>query len=162
MTTQPNTKEMADYFKLGLRLGLLDQSPVIIWADALIHAQEKPDISIIELSLSGGRSLNDTIACLGNIKGEANTDTAIKLTLAHLWREVKTGRMSLDAASVILYRLKDLATAQSDVIDKICTLDENLSLAEDGVYGSIEEALNEIRDYLKEQQGYEMFLPEEV
>src|SRR5215208_4083425 len=67
---KPNRKEIAEFLKMGLRVSAFDPSTVIQWADSIILLEDKPDNSIIEVSLSGAGGLDKTITSLNEIKGE--------------------------------------------------------------------------------------------
>ena len=56
----PVEKEVAEFFRLGLRLWLFDTLPVIKWADSMIQQEDRPDICIIDVSRAGSRGINET------------------------------------------------------------------------------------------------------
>jgi hypothetical protein len=159
---KPNIKEIAEFFRLGLRIGIFAPSTVIQWADSIIMAENKPDISIIEVSLSGAGGLNKTIDSLNEIKGEIRSDYPAKLMLAYCWKKLRTKDWTEDFFSGLLYSLKNASEVSEDVEIALMNLDENLSLAEDGVYGTVKEAMNDIMKFLESFEEYERHLPNEV
>jgi hypothetical protein len=158
----PTRKEVAEFFRLGLRLGLFDTSPIIKWADSIIEQEDKPDISIIDVSLAGSRGINETITCLGEIKGHLREDVPVELLLAYFRRKLVSGQLNIDSVAAMFYSLAKMPEVTGDVAGALHVLDENLSMAEDGLCGSVEEALDDIKCFLEEHGEYEQYLPQEV
>jgi hypothetical protein len=162
MIEPPNKKEIAEFLRLGLRVRAFDYSAAIQWADSVLLMEEKPDIQIVEVSLSGAGGLDKTITCLKEVKGVARQDLAAKLLLAYCWKKIREKEWTDDYCSVLLCSLKRSGEASQGLEIALINLDENLSLAEDGVYGSVEDALKDIREFLKSFEQYVEWLPAQV
>ena len=160
--SDPTSKEVAEFFKLSLRLGLLDTFPVVKWADSIIERESKPDIAIIDVSLSGSRGINETITCLGEVKGELRENVPVELLLAFYRKKLHSGQLSTDEVAASLYGLAQMSEVPDDLRGAFYVLEDNLVLAEEGVCGSVEEALDDIKCFLEEHCEYEPYLPAEL
>ena len=155
-------KEISEFLRLGLRLGAFDTAPIIKWADSIIEQEDTPEISIIDVSLAGGRGVNETITCLGEIKGNVRENIPVELVLAYYRRKLVSRQLTTDEVAAMLYTLSKITEVKGDLSGALNVLDENLSMAEDGVCGSVEEALDDLKNFLEEHCEYEHCLPQEV
>jgi hypothetical protein len=163
MIEAPNKKEIGEFLRLGLSLGAFDYSAAIQWADSVLLMEDTPDIQIVEVSLSGGGGLDRTISCLGDIRGAARRDMAAKLLLAYCGRKIRTKEWTDDRFSGLwLGIIKLSGEISQDLECALMKLDEDLWLAEEGVCGTVEEAIKAIREFLNSFEEYEQWLPAQV
>lgn len=161
MIEKPNIKEIAEFFRIGLRVGLSIPSNIVRWADAIILAEDKPDISIIEVSLAGGRQ-NKMIDALRDVKGEIRPDYLIKLMLAYCLKHLKAKQGDADSFTGLLYRLKCASDVSEDMDYTLTWLDDELYLAREQILGTVEQSMDEIISFLKSFEEYEQYLPDEI
>ena len=73
-----NMKEQAEFYRVGLLLGLFKISDVIAWCDSVIMAEAAPDLAIIEASMSGGKGVDAVVSALSEMKGEFDSRSVKK------------------------------------------------------------------------------------
>lgn len=81
---QPNLKQYADYFSMGLELGVCSHAEVISWVDHLIGHSEKIEDWMIDLSTSQGGNILDVLHILRGVSGMGDLNISFKLLLAKL------------------------------------------------------------------------------
>lgn len=155
-----NNKDIAEFLRLGLCLGLFKLQSAVQWADSRIAEEDKPSMGIISVSLAGTRS--ELIDSLSNVEGSVRPEFPVKLLLAYCWRQLSNGQLSSDYLSGVLFRLKRMPEVHSEIRNTLYVLDEDLSRAEDGVGGSVEAAMQNIEVYLSKFQEYVQLLPTQV
>jgi len=158
----PNKKEIAEFFRLGLRVGALDYSAAVRWADSVLLIEQKPDIQIVEVSLSGAGGVDKTITCLQEIRGVASQDMAARLLLAFCWRKIRTKQWPDERFACLLNSIRLSGEISEDLEHTLMNLDEDLWLAEEGVCGTVEEAMKAIREFSRSFEEYEKWLPPQV
>ncbi len=143
---QPTWRNYADYFSMGLLLGLFTQAEVVCWADSLIEGSDRPEEWIIELSTSENRHPLDVIHLLDAVPGARNLDVSFKLLVAKLATLYPT---ILPKHSQLLGKLYQLTHDEisDDLKSYIYLIDCDLDFVEEG-YG----------DWSVIQADYEEFL----
>jgi hypothetical protein len=84
MLMQPSLKHYADYFSMGLAIGLCSHAETIAWADQLIKQEDHPEDWMIELSTSAGKHLLDVIHLLDSVSGKRDMEISLRLLIAKL------------------------------------------------------------------------------
>ena len=77
-------------------------------------------------------------------------------------KKLRTKEWTEDFFSGFLYSLKNASEVSEDTEIVLRNLDEELSLAEDGVYGTVKQVMSKIMKFLKSFEEYEKYLPNEV
>ena len=138
-TTNPKDYiKLIEMFSFTLTKGLLDKEIVIDWADNIINQDSEPDIFIIELSLCGNKSLNDTISLINNYIEQEKSNLSGRVILGFIYRQFLSKKITLRNVIRTIYDLiwtTDLTEKEKNVI---YILDNDFDLAQDGGYGSIE------------------------
>lgn len=81
---QPNLRIYADYFSIGLLLGLSSIEEVIVWADKLIEKENYLSDWTIELSTSENKHPQDIIHLLDLVPGTKDLDFSLRMAIAKL------------------------------------------------------------------------------
>jgi hypothetical protein len=80
----PSLKHYADYFSMGLEIGLCSQTEIAAWADRLIEPDDRPPIWAIELATSTSKHLVDVVHLLNVVPGVRNPEISLRLLIAKL------------------------------------------------------------------------------
>ena len=83
MTSTLTYRQIFNYFRMALVVGLLDRDSLIHWADVEIMASELPDVRVIELSLCSHRSYSWIIWRLREFQEQPDHDLPLNMVLAH-------------------------------------------------------------------------------
>lgn len=144
----------ADYYLYGIALGIISFDQAISWADKIIEAEDEPDIEIIEVALSRPRGRNGVLEALKEVKGSYNPQIAGAMLLADLYRLLKEG----DSIKSISRKSLDVARA-TQMLDEIRWkfdhVDDDISLAEQGIYADIDHCKTELGNLLLQYKYHE-------
>jgi hypothetical protein len=80
----PSLKHYADYFSMGLEIGLCSQAEITAWADRLIEPDDRPPDWMIELATSTSKHLVDVVHLLNVVPGQRNQEISLRLLIAKL------------------------------------------------------------------------------
>ena len=81
-------KEQSEVYRLGLLIGYFKINEVIHWADSIILIEDYPDVGVVDVSLAGGKGVNEVISQLDNVKGKMNVSIPAKTLLGLLLRKL--------------------------------------------------------------------------
>jgi hypothetical protein len=145
---QPNSAEttaLLEVFRICLINSILDRQQVIAWADTQIEQEAEPPYSIIELALSGGKNINDTISILHNLVGEDKPQVAGRAVLGYLYQRFIADALSLQQVANTIYWLGLHCEFSKEERYFMHSIDSEYDLAADGYgYGSIVEVENQV------------------
>jgi hypothetical protein len=81
---QPTWRHYADYFAMGLLLGLCSVNEVITWVDQLIEDNDRLSEWMIEVSTSASKHPLDIIHLLDLVPGSKDLEISLRLVIAKL------------------------------------------------------------------------------
>ncbi|MBJ8106904.1 MULTISPECIES: hypothetical protein [Bacillus cereus group] len=144
------TKEMAEVFRIGLQIGLFSKNDVINWADHTIETLDSPVNEIIDVSLSSNDKLVDIASKLKNIKGRYDEKLPVKIILGLLWEKFIINEENvLKIKPFISNLIHNNCCKGFDNVDKqLYNFNEEINLAEDNIYGNLEDISQEIKEFL--------------
>lgn len=154
MTT--NIREYIDFlkvFQLGLEYGLLDMKIIIDWADKIIHQDEIPDNFVIELSLSGHKSVDFVITIINDYIGPQTSVLPTRVIIGLLHQGLINGQIKLRNVTAILDGLIWKGHLTENEKTFLYGLDDELNLAESKIHGlekGVEEATLRFTELYKE------------
>ena len=137
----------ADYYLFGIELGILSFDQAIIWADEIIERVAEPSGEIVDLALSRLRGRNGVLEALKEIRGDRDTVVSGAMLLGVLHSQLKKGGEPKVICSkalmvVTLCQFSEEAQWEAD------RLDDEIALAEQGIYGDMNSCLIELDNYL--------------
>ncbi|OHX32182.1 hypothetical protein [Bacillus mycoides] len=152
------TKEMAEVFRIGLQIGLFSKTDVINWADQTIETLDSPANEIIDVSLSSNDKLVDIASKLKNIKGRYDEKLPVKIILGLLCEKfIITGENALKIKPFIFKLVHNNCCEGFDNVDKqLYNFNEEINLAEDNIYGNLEDISQEIKEFLSIYKDFRM------
>lgn len=149
MSTNVSLATIAEYFRLGLQIGLLLPEQASAWADSVIVAMDTPPGEIIEVSWSKG--LASTLDALSLIPGERDKQLAGRWLLGLLRESITDSDEGFQLATRQAMHIARNAELGNEVYYRFDMVDDELSLARTNVYGTVEKCredlLNELADY---------------
>ncbi|WP_239616854.1 hypothetical protein [Cohnella mopanensis] len=147
---------IAGFYYLALATGYKVKNEIIIWADNCIEKYEIP-YDFIELSLSGSKSIEDTLSILRSLYGKNEFDIPMYIMLGQLRSDFIKKNISEDKFFAYVYGLythgcmSDRAADQFSFLDR---LSDGYYLATEGIYGEVEDVVQDALDTLKKYQEY--------
>jgi hypothetical protein len=137
MSSTASLATVAEYFRLGLQVGLLLPEQAVAWADAEIAGTEAPPEGIIDVAWSKG--LASTIEALGSVPGERNKQLAGCWLLGLMRGAVPGTSAHLQLTVQRAMQITRHAELGEETHYRFDAIDDELSLARSKVYGTVEE-----------------------
>jgi hypothetical protein len=144
-------KEQAEALRVGLLAGYVLPDEIVSWADGLIAAGDVPEPELIEVSLSGRKSVDELARALKAIKGDVYRPRLARVILgqmaAAVRRDAATGRAVARQLEQMYF--EDLVPSP-EARDQMGRLDDAFALAESGSWGTLAEVQTELVEFLSE------------
>jgi hypothetical protein len=140
----------AEIKRLELLAGLITDSDVIAWADRIIDRTDAPDSEIIDLSLSGHNNSYEIISILNNLAAGSDRFAAMRMVLGEMY-EVLNKDIShfKDFAIALWHFVVENTYNLPEEFYFFYVVDDELDLAEAGIYGSVDELCKQFIQDLK-------------
>ena len=152
--SSPSFATVAEYFRLGLKVGLLAPSQAVEWADAEMAATEEAPEELIEVAWAKG--LDSTLDALAAVPGERDRQLAGRWLLGLLGKAVPESDDGLQLAAQSAMHIARHAELGDDTYCRFDMIDDELSLARMKVYGTVEECRSSLIAELSEYQPLEI------
>lgn len=131
---KPSLASFAQYFRIGLQVGLFEPEEVRAWAMSVIDRMAEPPGEIIEISWR--KPLEQLISDLGEVKGDPKKGLVCRCLLGRVAMSLESTDDSLDRA---LRQARGIAYAAGDaeLYNVFDAIEDELRLAETDTYGSV-------------------------
>ena len=146
MTPEPTLATIAEYFRIGIQVGLVRPEAAIAWADAVIASVDTPEGEIVEVACSKG--LSYTLNALIRVEGERNK------SLAGRWLLELLGKTDFDLEEAFQTAVQQAhwiawhAELGMEACNQFNSIDDQVSLARTKTYGSIDQCKIEFSNAL--------------
>ncbi|PFB06884.1 hypothetical protein CN324_13995 [Bacillus anthracis] len=154
-----NIKVIAEVLRIGLQIGLFSKTEVIKWADHTIETLDSPSIEIIEVALSSNDKLVDIVSKLKNIKGTYDKKLPVKIIMGLLWKEFMINEENVLKIQPYISDLihNNCCEGFNYVDEQLYNFNEEVKLAADNIYGTLEDISQEIKSFLSPYEDYSLF-----
>lgn len=153
---QITLRVLADVYRIGLTIGYFGRADVIHWADTLVDKMETPPLELIEVSMTANAKPVDIASALMKIKGQADGGLATKIVMGLLSRTLRDNKNYMDIAEY-LWKLSN-AVSENDleqsVMNEINAIDDAYYLAEQKIYGEIDQVHKGMSELLEPYYSY--------
>ncbi len=143
----PSIATIAEYFRQGIRVGLIQPETAIAWADTQIAATEQPVLEVIDVAWAKGSVA--TMDALAAVPGERDK------SLAGRWLLAELGKTDLDSEDLFMTEVQRAfwiareAGLDDDVCYQFNAIDDLVSLSLMNVSGTIEQCKVEFASALQ-------------
>jgi hypothetical protein len=137
MSATASLATVAEYFRIGMQIGLLLPEQAVAWADAEIAGAEDPPEGMIDVAWSKG--LASTIEALGAVPGERNRQLAGCWLLGLMRGAVPESSEGLHLTAQRAMQIARHAELGDETYYRFDAIDDELSLARSKIYGTVEE-----------------------
>jgi hypothetical protein len=151
--------EIARFYQLALRVGLLDTAEIDRWVDSVIEAATSATFPFTELAGAAKRSREDVDALLGEVTGVGDFDKSGRMVLAWLRRRLRDGSVTPDAAVKLAVEIVRVGGLTQDEYYRADALDDLLWLAKSGSYGDLEPIRQRIAEFLDWYEEFDDCIP---
>ncbi|PGP27644.1 hypothetical protein CN994_07145 [Bacillus anthracis] len=154
-----NIKVIAEVLRIGLQIGLFSKTEVIKWADHTIETLDSPSIEIIEVALSSNDKLVDIVSKLKNIKGTYDKKLPVKIIMGLLWKEFMINEENVLKIQPYISDLihNNCCEGFNYIDEQLYNFNEEVKLAADNIYGTLEDISQEIKSFLSPYEDYSLF-----
>ena len=154
-----NIKVIAEVLRIGLQIGLFSKTEVIKCADHTIETLDSPSIEIIEVALSSNDKLVDIVSKLKNIKGTYDKKLSVKIIMGLLWKEFMINEENVLKIQPYISDLihNNCCEGFNYVDEQLYNFNEEVKLAADNIYGTLEDISQEIKSFLSPYEDYSLF-----
>jgi hypothetical protein len=143
-------KEQAEFYRLALREGLCTVLEVIAWCDAIIMAEEFPDVAIIEAAVSGGRGAHVVIDLLADVEGEFEHHCVVRRVFRLMFEVVRRDRAEASNVARVLFQLASSGDAPDEEAEgEMWSFWDAIDLAHEGIVGDEEKLIDEMLQFLE-------------
>lgn len=137
MTANASLATIAEYFRLGLQIGLLEPAQAVAWADSQIEAADSAPEGFIDISWSKG--LASTMDALSAVPGERNIQLSGRWLLGLIGQSIPESVGELQNAVRCAMHIARHAELGEEIYYRFDMIDDELSLARTKVYGTIDQ-----------------------
>ncbi|MBB5213299.1 hypothetical protein [Microbulbifer hydrolyticus] len=141
----------ADYYFYGIKLGILDPELAISWAYKIIEKEDNPSGEIIEVALSKPRGPNGIMSALREVEGERDSQRSGSMLLSELLRRLDNGASPTSISTNALSVVRESKFPEETVL-QFNVVDDDVLLAEQGIYSDLEQTYKALRDLLRKPQ----------
>ncbi|MFN8155273.1 MAG: hypothetical protein U0Y08_13355 [Bacteroidia bacterium] len=149
---------VAEAYRLLLVNGFPVREQLVHWADLELLNNSEADIFLADLSTSSSMNLNDLISLLQRYVGYEKPLVSSRAVIGYLADNFAKGYLPLEKICDSLCRLERQGGLTHEEKSMIVGLDDEYSLAKDGIRGSVEEVVAYLQRLL---EGYRDFRLEE-
>jgi len=144
----------ADYYLYGIELGIFGFEKAIEWADSIIKLEAEPEVEIIDIALAVPYGRNGVMEALKEVKGVREPQMAGRMLLRDLKLLLQSGA-HLKAISSKALNVSWVTQMPEEIRWKFDHIDDDISLAEQGIYSDIEQGRIELIEMLELYQYHE-------
>jgi hypothetical protein len=148
MHTPASHATLAEYFRLGLQVGLLKPEDANAWAMSIVEKMAEPPYEVIEVAL--GKGVQKTLENLAAIQGERDSALAGRWLLGRLGQSLPEPADQLQWVTRRAMLIARIAGLDDDTYYRLDAIDDELFLARDNTYGSVAECRSELAARLRE------------
>ena len=159
MATQ---KEIARFFQLALRSGLVETMAIERWADSVIAAEPVARHPITELAGASRMSRSIVDELLGQVTGHCELHVPGRIVLALLRRHLRDRTVTPDAAIKLALEIGFAGPLTDEERHRADGLDDSLLLAANGTYGTLDDVRQEVAEFLERYAEFDDQIPVEV
>jgi len=142
--------EQIEVYRLATVCGIYSKEELIKFLDKIIDNVAEPPYEIIEASLACNSKMQDALHIIKDYFYTNNGDdsTIIKEFLHIIYEKYKVNEITLEDSIYYLYNLLKEANLDNEIEAAINYLSDGLFLAEQDIYGDVEEIKNYFIEFI--------------
>jgi hypothetical protein len=137
-----NNATVASYFLFGLEAGMFEADCAKDWAFKIVELSQNPPIDIIDVATANRRE--EVFDVLSLVVGERNNQLAGKWLLHSLYNKIQADPASLERVIKQAMQVSSSCGLPRDVYYSLDGIDDELFLAKNGTYGTVEQCRQEL------------------
>jgi len=147
-------KVEAETLRCGLLAGCATVDEAVAWADGIIAQEVMPDIAVIDVSLASRRTPVEVAALLEAVAGEADGITVRRRLMSRMLHALNQDPGRGDEIARWLYSLAARGELpEAEFGTEAYALEDTFDLARQGIHGTVEGAVAELRTYLERRSA---------
>jgi hypothetical protein len=156
MATQ---SELARFYRLALRVGLLDTAAVDGWVDSVIAAAPAVAFPFTELAGASQRRREDVDDLLGQVPFEGDAHISGRMVLALLRRRLRAGAFAPESAVKLAMEIARAGDLTQEEYYRADHLDDDVWLATNETYGDLATVRRKIGEFFDEYEKFDEQIP---
>jgi hypothetical protein len=156
MATQ---SEIARFYRLALRVGLLDTAAVDHWVDTVIAAAPAVTFPFTELAGASRRRREDVDDLLGQVPFDGDTYISGRMVLALLRHRLQAGAFTPEAAVKLAMEVARAGGLTQEEYYRADHLDDDVWLATNETYGDLATVRRKIGEFLDDYAKFDEQIP---
>ena len=156
MATQ---KEIAQFFRLALRLRLVDTAAVERWVDSVIAAEPTVHFPFTDLACASRIPASTVDELLGQVTGDCELHVPGRIVLALLRRRLRDGTLPPEAAIEFTLEIGFTGLLTDEERYQADRLDDAVWLATSGTYGTLDDVRRELAEFLEKYAEFDQQIP---
>lgn len=149
-TESSPVKETAEYYRIGLEIGLIPVPEAIIWIDDVLIRKTNPDMALIEASLAGSRGAYAVADELAGVEGYALRENVTPRLLARMFVMLSSDAEAVGQIVGWLDRMaKEDYSPTPQAKAEMQGLETDFYLADEGIYSRVDVVTENLRTFLK-------------
>jgi hypothetical protein len=151
---QPTRKDLAEFFRLCLLVGLSTPVSIVDWACKIVAEDAEPDLAFIDLACGASQPSSVLLTLLAAVPGEPTPDLPWQMLLGHVWSV--SCEVEFPAQRVLgrLQLIGRVGNFPKHVVYKLDEMDDYWALALTGEYGTVRESAREFAAFLAKYEAY--------
>ncbi len=146
----PTNATIAAYYLYGLEAGIVTLQQTKDWAFSIVESMDSPPGEVIDVALSNG--LNEINEKLNAVSGERDVRLAGKWLLNALSKKLHSNAVNVERIAKQAMQVTRSTALGDDEYYIFDSIDDSLSLARSGTYGSVEGCRIELENALSAYQ----------
>lgn len=161
VTTDPEKhRDILLSFQSGLEAGVVDASQVVAWVDMVIANDPEIHPFFADLALAG-HDVNRLLSVFGEHLGAPQQPIGYRVLLGALyWRIERKEIAPADVRSRLVGYLYTVAQVDDEERYRLFGSEDALSLALDGIHGTVDDAMHQLKEDLSIYSGFLVEHPE--
>ena len=140
-----------EIYRVATLVGIYSKEELIKYLDMLISELDEVPAEVIEASILRKHNINDISDKLMEITSKINSKDYIVKELLHIiYKRYYLKQINLDDAIYYLYNMKNEMQLLEELITEIEYLSDGIFLAEQDIYGDVEEIKKEFEKFIGE------------
>lgn len=161
-TTDPSQfREILSYYLAGLEDGAVKPAQVVDWADRIIANDDVIDPFFADLSLAG-QNINELLHIISEYLGAQHQPVGYWVALGDLYWKIERSSITPGETRERINRILYASSRTNDEERyRLIGSADALDLAIDRIYGSVDEAMNRLKEDLSIYAGFQVERPEQ-
>jgi hypothetical protein len=153
-----SVRELAETCRIAFVVGLCNRDAISQWVEVAIQTRDVPSPELATLA-TDALDPSELTACLRQLAQDPRTDVAAAPLLGYLYRCLCDDPANLKVVMSVCLGLVRAGALEEKFATRLDTIDDELHLAVEGVYGDLDQVNAHLKNELEQYDGADAGLP---